>query len=345
MAAVVAGSGVLLIAAATISILSGVASFGAAGGALETSKLGNELTHQWQRVFPAAVVRPDAGAQPEAAGRTLTSVGGSSQACAPDTQVQSITLINTAIKAVTHLDCGGPGSCKSAPASTESSYFAEYVPYNGKEIQLVLTGPPLTGPATLTVSPRLSVVSSSKTLADVDSYDNATGALDYATSGMVTLNPDGTVTFQNVALSFDGASDLLNGTMFAPAPGTSSSAGVSAADLAMVSAANVAVKTVDADLQSWTATTSVATAQGDAAPLLANLRAVPTQLQHFASQYPAAASALNAQSSQVAALVAQLRRLKAIGVSSWINSYGADLKQLASASNAVRQALGLPALG
>jgi hypothetical protein len=348
VAAIVAGLGVLLVAAATMSILSGVASFSAAGGAVETSKLGSALTRQWQRVFPAAVVRPDAGAQAQAAAKTLTSVGGSSQACAPGAQVQSVTLTNTATKEVTHFDCGGPGSYPSTPASSYYSYFAEYVPYNGIGIQLVVTGPPLTGPATLMVSPSVSAVSSSKTLADVDFYDNATGALDYATSGSVTLNPNGTVTFQNVALGFSGASYLLNGTMFAPAPGTSSSAGVAAAYLAMVSATNAAVKTFDTSLQSWTATTSAATAQADAAPLLANLRALPAQLQHFASQYPAAASALNAQSSEVATLVAQLeqlRRLKAIGVSSWTNTYGTDLKQLASASNAVRLALGLPALG
>jgi len=94
----------------------------------------------------------------------------------------------------------------------------------------------------------------------------------------------------------------------------------------------------------WNGSTTDTQAQSAAAPLLAALNGVETQLNPIEVGYPPAALQVDTVRRAVLTLegqLSQLANLQAIGVSAWIQRYDADLGALTQASNAARSALGL----
>lgn len=117
--------------------------------------------------------------------------------------------------------------------------------------------------------------------------------------------------------------------------------------LQAVAPVNAAAGDFAAATANWTSATPSEQAQADASALLAALRAVQPQLLVLAAAYPPAAALLRAVNGAVDVLVADLTdlsRLDAIGVAAWLERYHAHLGALASASNLVREDLGLAAV-
>jgi hypothetical protein len=133
--------------------------------------------------------------------------------CADGQRYEKLTLSGVPV------NCAGPGQYPTDATSSAYSYFAAEFKFRGGTAQLVVTGPPLTGAATVPVSPSVTAVDApGAQLADVDLYDNATSLENLATSGSVSLNPDGTVILDNVTLDYGGKPVTVNGTLSAGFP-------------------------------------------------------------------------------------------------------------------------------
>jgi hypothetical protein len=96
----------------------------------------------------------------------------------------------------------------------------------------------------------------------------------------------------------------------------------------------------------WTASTSSAQAQAQAASLLAAVQAVQPKLAAIADGYQAAAADLRADANAAAGVQRALLELSTLNagltVPTWRQVYDANIAKLVAASNAVRKDLGLP---
>jgi hypothetical protein len=134
----------------------------------------------------------------------------------------------------------------------------------------------------------------------------------------------------------------------APAPGAGSANDTRSAAargyLAAVGGVNATEPAFFAHAATWTAATSSATAQAQAAPLARQLRSVDGRLLSLAMRYPPASDPLLTVVNAVGTLEADLTRLDrlpSIGVAPWTRRYRTDLAALTGASDAARAALGL----
>ncbi len=148
-----------------------------------------------------------------------------------------------------------------------------------------------------------------------------------------------------VALGVLGAS-VGGGPASAPGAVSPSATRTAAARgyLAAVVGVNKTEPAFFAHATAWTAKTSSATAQAQAAPLERQLRSVGSRLLTLAMRYPSAGDPLLTVVNAVGTLEADLTRLDhlgSIGVGPWTRRYRGDLAALTGASDAARVALGL----
>jgi len=324
-------------------------------------------THGRTSTIRSATTTTGAAVATTGAGGTATSAPATTTpGCTNGQRAQAVVLNGVAVS------CTGPAQYPTDTTSGAYSYFAQEFTYDGGDVQLVVTGPPLTGPVTVPVSSDISAVSAQGAqLADVDLYDNGSSQENLATGGSVSLNPDGQVGFDNVVVPFNGTTVTIEGTMDAStgpgsatppsstAPPTTSAppsstapatggvgARVAQAYLGDVGPVDAALGSFGSDLQHWDDATSDATARSQAAHLVSALQAGEGQLEALGRRYPAVRAEFTRQTQAVAAVLADLHELphlQKIGVGAWIQRYQADVGALARASSAVRSTLGLPA--
>ena len=111
--------------------------------------------------------------------------------------------------------CVGPAQYPTDATNSAYSYFSGEVLYGNQDFQLVTTGDPLHGKSLVApVDPSITTVDSHGSIAaNVDLYDVKTQSPNYATSGSVTLSPNGSVDFHDVVVKLQGSPITINGTM------------------------------------------------------------------------------------------------------------------------------------
>lgn len=126
---------------------------------------------------------------------------------------------------------------------------------------------------------------------------------------------------------------------------TTTKSQAASAYLAAVAPANSAANAFNAEVKTWTNSTTNAQAEADAQPVIAAFQAVQPKLLAIAASYPPAAVDLKAEVNAYAPLLGDLTSLGSVNLlnaSSWVQQTDSDIAKASAAANIVRSDLGLP---